>query len=96
MMSLPCESTGNTLLYITTHSKLVVVNDKHGFTFNVACVLPFNNEVGMKANVLYCSRMYHPVINAVGIFKRDDGFLLVFIYRSQKASIRNIDQKYSM
>ena len=34
--------------YLITHSKLVVLNDKQGFTFNVACILPFNNEVGMK------------------------------------------------
>ena len=42
--------------YFTIHSELVVVNDQCVFTFDVTCVLPLNNEVGMK---LYCC-MYHP------------------------------------
>ena len=54
--------------YFSYHSSLVVQNDSKIIHFDVGSVLSLKGEEKMKIGALYRLRMYHPAIDAVGIF----------------------------
>lgn len=66
-----------------SHNSIDVSGDNAGYTFSVSQVLQLGNNENLKLNVLYRLMMYHPAINAVGIFSQGSGTVLVFFQVSK-------------
>ena len=54
-------------------NNIAVLNNSVSFTFQVNQVQQLGlNEAKLSRDVLYCLRMYHPVVDTVGVFSQGD------------------------